>query len=214
MTRTFIIKGGVLLAVLGGLVFLFFQTVRDAASEPYTVRAELLADWTVTLEGPRDPLGALLSLRPPPELPMLLSQQIFRRHTESMMAPAVRSIPLVLREEFEAALGGVLSPAALAEAAERADVRAGLEPACMAAQRRAGAREPGRIFFVLFEGPGFVRFREGIAEMLAAREAPAAGYDPAALSPLLVVAASDRSFEAWLPRRADREACIAPIAIE
>jgi hypothetical protein len=200
-----------MLAVLAALAFLFFQTVRDTAAAPYTIRADLLDEWTVTVEGPRDPLGALLSVRPVPGLPMALSQQIFRRHTDSMMAPAVRSIPLVLRSEFDTALQGVLSVDDLMGLAERSGITADLEPVCMAARRRN--RDPGRIYFVLFESSAFARFRQEVATTLESAGGLRGTFDPAALSPLLVIAASDATFERWLPRRADADDCVAPVEV-
>jgi hypothetical protein len=211
--RRGIIRALILLAVLAAVVVLFLRTVEQTVTEPYLVRSDLIRSWTVTVEGPADPLGAIVSLRPPAELPMQVSQQVFRRHTESMMAPAVRSVPLVLRHEFDLALSGVVSPDELAALAREVDVGADLEPVCLAVRRR-DARDPGRIFFLHFESSRFARFRALVAETVRERGGLADHFDPHALSPLLVVASSDRTFDTWLPRRADASECLAPITIE
>jgi hypothetical protein len=130
-----------------------------------------------------------------------------------MMSPAVRSVPLVLRHEYDLALAGVVTPEELAGMAREIDVAGDFDPVCLAVRRR-DARDPGRIFFVHFESGRFGTFRARVHETLLARGGATHHFDPDALSPLLVVAASDRTFEAWLPRRADAGECLAPLAID
>lgn len=214
MRRSALIKMLVLVVVVAGLAMLFLATVRRTGSEPYTVRAEQLRNWVVTLEEERTSLGALLSLRPPPELPMFVSQQIFRRHSESLMAPAIRSMPLVLRAEFDRAFSGIVPPDELVALAENAGLGSTpVEPRCLASRRRPGTG-PGQVFFVLFDLPEFQRYRAALADALHARGGDPTAYDPAALSPLLVIAASERTFETWLPRRAEIDECVAPFDLE
>jgi hypothetical protein len=210
-SRVFV-RALVTLAIVTGLAVLFVKTVRDAGSAPYTIRSAHLQGWTVTLAEPGDPLGAFLTLRPPPELAMSVSQQIFRRHTDTLMAPAVRSIPLLLRSEFERAFATRVSADDLVELAEDAAIaRSRFEPVCLAAR----SRPAGRIFFVIFDADAFTRYRHRLGVLLEARGGQPDEFDPAALSPLLMIASSDRNYEAWLPRSTEPGVdCVSPVVVE
>ncbi len=76
--------------------------------------------------------------------------------------------------------------------------------------------EPGitrQVYFVRFDWPAFGAFRQQVAQQM--RAAGGSGLDPAALSPVLIVAASDAQFGRWLPLRAETaDDCLAPIAIK
>ena len=82
------------------------------------------------------------------------------------------------------------------------------------AQRRIS--EPGitrQVYFVRFDWPALDAFRRQAAEQM--RAAGGAGLDPAALSPVLIVAGSDAAFGRWLPLNpASTDDCVAPIAIK
>jgi hypothetical protein len=88
-----------------------------------------------------------------------------------------------------------------------------LQPRCMA-QRRIS--EPGitrSVYFVRFEWPAFQAFRQTAAELM--RASGGSGFDPGALSPVLIVAASDSAFGRWLPLSAESaNDCLAPIAMK
>ena len=87
-------------------------------------------------------------------------------------------------------------------------------PRCLAYRR---VSEPGvtrQLYFVLFDAAAFERFREQIAALPASSAVPASAFDPAALSPVLIIGASDSAFNRWLPLRADPKTdCLAPITI-
>ena len=85
--------GRVAVAVLG---YLFATTLSDVSSEPYYVRMAELRQWTIDVDGRRDPNAPVLLLRPPQELPMSLFDQVFQRTMESYTTPALPGIPLVL----------------------------------------------------------------------------------------------------------------------
>ncbi len=202
----------VTLAIVTGLAVLFLKTVRDAGSAPYTIRRAHLQGWAVTLAQRDDPLGALLALRPPPELAMSVSQQIFRRHTDTLVAPAVRSVPLLLWSEFERAFGERVSADELVEVAEGdAIARSTFEPVCLGVRSRSS----GRTYFVIFDVEEFSQFRHRLGALLEARGGEPDEFDPAALSPLLMIASSDRNYEVWLPRSADPGVdCASPVEVE
>jgi hypothetical protein len=69
-------------------------------------------------------------------------------------------------------------------------------------------------YFVVFSSTAFVRAREGVGRLLATREVKTA-FDPAALRPVLPVAATEADFERWVwPLRVDTSTeCQAPLEI-
>jgi hypothetical protein len=84
----------------------------------------------------------------------------------------------------------------------------------MAYRRTSVPGATRQAYFLLFDLPEFTRFREIVARLL--REAGSTGaFDPAALSPVLMVSSSDPRFTAWFPLRADAGAdCVAPVIVE
>ena len=83
------------------------------------------------------------------------------------------------------------------------------------AERRVS--QPGstrQVYFVLFELPPFDEFRRQVFQRLRDAGGRTSTFDPAALSPVLIVAATDAAFSRWLPLRARTdEDCFAPIAL-
>lgn len=210
-----LIKIAVALAVFAGVGFLFVRSVRNARSEPYTVERQRLRGWTVALEPASSPTDPMLVLRPPPELASGLFHQVFVRSMESLNASDSAAIPLVLQGEFDRAFAGRTTPDALAAAARSAGLdSAAMEPRCLAYRRVSAPGVIRQLYFVLFDAPAFGRFREQIGAMLDGGAASRADFDPAALSPVLFIAASDPAFSRWLPLRAEPGAdCVAPIAV-
>jgi hypothetical protein len=88
------------------------------------------------------------------------------------------------------------------------------EPRCMAHRRVSQPGTTRQVYFVLFEWPAFDEFRRRLLRRMR-DTGSAAAFDPAALSPVLIVAASDAAFSRWLPLRANAdEDCFAPIAVK
>ncbi len=174
---------------VGVLAYLFASTLRDVSSEPYTVPAAALRGWTVELNPPLSPDSPLLTLRPPAEFGMSLFDQVFMRTMESYATPANPGIMLMSRREYDESLAGAVAPADLQALAEREGLMAGpLVPHCMAVHRTSGGREQ-RLFFVVFDLPAFAQFREAVADRAGGTDT----FDPDALAPALLVAASDAS---------------------
>ena len=144
-----------------------------------------------------------------------LARDLFTRMGESLHYPPP-AMPLVLRSEFQRALAGVLTPEALLDAARQAGLEsAAFQPRCMAQQRVSAPGVVRSVFFVLFDLPQFVQFREQVAERVRAAGRDASLFDPAALSPVLIAADLDGNFSRWLPLRADPDVdCFAPVVVE
>jgi hypothetical protein len=210
-----IVKVLVALAALAVLGFLFLRSVRESRSSPYTVERSALGPWTVglgdTAAGPNAPA---LVLRGPQALVHDLSGQIFKRAMESTSSPSEAVIPLVLRGEIDHAPGGRMTPDALVAAARGTGLEmAAPQPRCLANRRASTQTSTSQVYFLLFDAPEIERFREHIRAFMTTGGGPG-DFDPSALSPVMIVAASNSDFERWLPLHADpRTDCIAPITV-
>jgi hypothetical protein len=207
-----LIKIVVALGVLIGLGFIFVRSVINTRAEPYTVRSEHLRNWTLAVQTGESPTQPMLVLLPQAELASDLFRQVFARSGESMSGPAVAAIPLVLQDEFDRAFAGRVTAGELLTAARDAGLESTPpEMRCLAYRRVSAPGLTRQVYFVVFEAPAFEQFRTRIAGL--AREANSPGpFDPAALSPVLLIASTDRAFNSWLPLRAAPDAdCIAPI---
>jgi hypothetical protein len=203
-----LVKMAIALAAIAVLGYLFINSLETTRSEPYTVARAHLGTWTLVLEDAARPNAPLLSARTAPDLVANLFRQLFQRAMESMSAPVISSIPIVLRGEFDRGLAARMTPADLLAAARAAGLEsASHEPRCLAHRRIS---EPGmtrQTYFAIVESPSIAGFRQQLA-----RRGEGA-FDAAALTPVMFVGASDGAFDRWLPIRAEAADCIAPIQI-
>ena len=209
-----LVKLVVVVAVLAGFLYLFLHTARDVRSEPYATSRQHLEPWTLSIETATRSTSPMLVVRPPQEFAGGLFSQVFQRMMESMKGTTGSGMPLVLRDEYELALASHYTPEALLQAARAAGIESSpLTPVCVAVRRIS---EPGltrQMYFVVFDAPAVVAFRQQLAKEL--QSAPGfSTFDPAALSPVMIIGASDADFDRWLPIQANGEAdCVAPITI-
>ena len=213
MTRG-LIKAVVALVAVGGLGVLFVRSAGNVRSEPYEIARNRLAGWSLAIDRSPNQAGVLVGLQPDKQTAAMLFSQVFSRTGESLSGPVPAAIPLVLQSEFDRAKAGTLTPDALLTSARAAGLESSaFEPRCMAHRR---VSEPGitrQVYFVRFAWPAFDAWRRQAAAQM--REAGGAGVDPAALSPVLIVAASDAAFSRWLPLPADADDdCLAPMAVK
>jgi hypothetical protein len=204
-----LIKIVVTLAVLAGLGFLFIRSANSTRSAPYTVAGARLHNWTLSVEPATDPTRPLVVLRTMPEFASDLFGQVFARAGESLFAPTPPAIPLVLQGEFDRAFAGHATPETLLAAARAAGLESvTFEPRCLGSRRVSAPGVTRQLYFVLFDAPAFAQFRDQIGALAGGR----GDFDPGALSPVLIIGASDPSFGSWLPLRADPKTdCVAPI---
>ena len=216
MRRSGLIKAVVAVVGLGGLGVLFVRSARNTRAEPYSVARDRLARWTLVVEPASSPSGVVLELRPPLELSPPLFSQVFARSGESLSGPVPAAMPLVLQSEFDRPMASTFTPDALLAIARTAGLEsATIQPRCMAKRR---VSEPGvtrEVYFMRLDVPGFDEFRRQVAQKLHDAGGPASGFDPAALTPILIVAATDPSFSRWLPLKpgADED-CLAPMTMQ
>jgi len=203
-----LVRMAVALTAVVVLGYLFIGSLETTLSEPYTVERAHLGKWTLVLEPAEGPNPPLLTARTGSELAASLFRQVFQRAMESMNTPATSSIAIVLHGEFDRGLAGRMTPGELLAAARAAGLEsAPHQPRCIAHRRIS---EPGmtrQAYFAIVESPSIVSFRQQLA-----KEASGA-FDAAALTPVIIVGASDPVFDRWLPIRAEEKDCVAPIRI-
>lgn len=202
----------VALAVLG---FLFVRSLKSTRSEPYPIQASHLRGWTLAVEAPGSPTGAALSLRPPAAFPPVLFKQIFERAMESLAAPGVPGMPLVLVHEFEQAFAGTVTAERLLEMARNGGLeREPLEAVCIAHRRVSDPGVTRFVYVAVFRSAAYDRFRNDVAQLAHESAGAASVFDAAAQSPLVIIGASDASFARWLPWRVSEAECLAPLVAE
>ena len=211
-TRRTAIKVVVALVALGVLGVLFVRSARSVRGEPYEVARAHLARWTLAIDA-GSASGIVLALRPQPELGATLFKQVFARTGESLNAPVPHAVPLVLQNEVDPA--STVTPETLLSLARASGLESAIpEPRCMAERRVSQPGSTRQVYFVLFELPAFDEFRRQVFERLRDSGGSTARFDPAALSPILIVAATDSAFSRWLPLEGGAdEDCFAPIAV-
>ena len=202
------------LVAVAVLAVLFVRSAQSTDAQPFAIARQHLEGWRLIVAPDGDPLGSLLSLAPKTELLPPLTTALFARMGESLHygPPAM---PVVLHSEFQRAMAGVLTTQGLLDAAREAGLEsATFQPRCMARRRISQPGVVRGVYFLLFDLPPFTRFREQIAQRSGAAGRDASLFEPAALSPVLIVADIDGSFSRWLPLRADPEVdCFAPVVV-
>jgi hypothetical protein len=203
------------LAVLAIVAVLFLRSVTSTRSAPFAVERESLTGWALVLEPRMDPLGSWLAVSPPAQLAMSLGREIFRRGAESVNYLTPPLVPLLLQSEFERAFAGTALPEDIVRLAREARFESATwQPRCMGYRRVSEGGGPRAVYFVLLDAAPFDRFRQQLWELLRAAGRDPVLFDPAALSPVLIVAGLDGAFGRWMPLRADPEAdCLAPVEV-
>lgn len=197
-----VIRAGAGLLLAAALTWWVARTIRDSA--PYSVGAEALSGWRLAVGEPGD--AALVALQPPAELSADLFQQLHRRRrAPSLVAPARAAVPLVLKSEYAESLQGVLSIDDILNVAREAGVEtARFEPVCMAERRNPSPGRSDRLLFVLLHAPAFYSFRQQLSPLFP-EHAGSGIFDPGALRPILIIAASDGDFARWFPIAVNQE---------
>jgi hypothetical protein len=210
-----LLKAVVAVAALGVLGVFFVRSARTVLAEPYEVPRDHLAPWTLAIEPASSGSGIVLALRPQRELTAVLFKQVFARTGESLTSPVPAAMPLVLQTEFDRAMASAFTPEKLLAVGQAAGLEtAAVVPKCLAHRRVSAPGIVRQVYFTRFDAPAFEQFRREVARQLRDAGGSASAFDAAALSPVLIIAASDAAFSRWLPLRAgDSDDCLAPIAV-
>ena len=214
--QSVLLKAVVAVAALGVLGVFFVRSARTVLAEPYEVPRDHLAPWTLAIESPSSGSGILLALRPHRELTAVLFKQVFARTGESLTSPVPAAMPLVLQSEFDRAMAGAFTPEKLLAVAQAAGLEtATIVPRCLAHRRVSAPGIVRQVYFTRFDAPAFETFRREVDRQLRGAVGSTSAFDAAALSPVVIIAASDAVFSRWLPLRAgDSDDCLAPIAVK
>ena len=166
-----LLKVVVAVAALGVLAVLFVRSAQSSRETPFTVEQGSLAGWTLAVNPDAAALGSWLALSPPASLVSSLGREIFRRAGESLNYPTPALVPLLLQSEFDRAFAGVVMPDDIVSLARSAGLEsAAFTPRCMGRRR---VSEPGAtrgVYFLLFDAPAFIRFRQQLLERLKRHE--------------------------------------------
>jgi hypothetical protein len=209
--KRLLLRFALLVVVLVAIGFMFVRSVRQTRAEPYDVSDRHLQKWELVIEPAQAPNAPLIALRPARELGSGLFRQLFARHAESFNGPQQPGIALMLQDEFNRSFGGRTTADELLELARGAGLaQTPPTPRCMGYRRDSAPGVTRQLYFVVFETAAFRVFREAAA----AKALPGSGFDAAALSPVMFVAASDENFNQWLPLRASEVDCLAPITVD
>jgi hypothetical protein len=210
--RRGLVKVAIAVVALGVLGVLFVRSAQNVRAEPYEVPRDRLQHWTLVAGDEQNGSGVRLALRPPREFASTLFSQVFARSGESMSGPVPAEMPLVLQREFGGPTATSLSDAALLALARESGLESpSPQPACMAHRRISAPGITRQLYFVVFDLPAYRDFRQALALRL---RQTGTSFDAAALSPAVIIAASDAQFSGWQPLRADPGTdCIAPIQL-
>jgi hypothetical protein len=200
-----------LFLILAGVAAAAWWWTHRPDTTPYNLPDIALSRWTLVTSDGTDPW--IVGVRPPDALTSSLFNEVTRRSRARLVPPPHPALPLVLRSEFEEGLQGVYGTDTVLRLAREAGLEtATLAPICLAHQRRDSPSGTVDMYFVPFESEAFNQVRIGLVPTLP-EQAGVGIYDPATLSPVLIVAASDPDFERWWPVQFDREHdCEAPLA--
>ena len=206
--RRGLVRVAVGLIVVAGLAVAFIKTVRSSRSAPYAVEASSLGPWRLTIDLESAPNDPVLLLEPPPGMPRDLFDQVFKRSMESMQAPVMPAIPIVLAGELQRA-GTPLSPDAVLALARQAGLESSPpSPRCMAHRRAPEPNARQQLYFAIFDFPAFDDFRRTLAARLGST------FDPGFVSPALAIGVVESPLHRWMPLHADAATdCIAPITV-
>jgi hypothetical protein len=194
----------VALLAIGALGYLFVRSATSTRAEPYEMQSAHLSNWTLAADAAQDAEGALVSLRPPADLPLNLFRQLFRRQMESLGTPTAPGIVLVRRGELPA---GVAAADVLALARESGLDRATLTPRCVGYRRVSATGVTRQLYFVWFDLPEYDQFRRRLAAIAIPE------FQPNGLSPVMLMAA-EPGFDGWQPVVVDEAAdCVAAITV-
>jgi hypothetical protein len=201
----------VAVVVLAGLGWLFWKTLGDTTSEPYTMDGAALSGWTLVVEQPGRP--AVVGLQPPEQMRNQVYNQIFQRMMVSLLQPQL-PMPLVLQREFDAILRTSVTPEELVKIARETGVESEqLKPVCVGLEQESAGGRSQQLFYAVFDSMALRRFRAEVAELHEERGGTTP-FDPSALPFVLPIASSDQDFARAAIDVGPNTKCQAPLSVK
>ena len=185
------------LAVVAVAAALTWFVSRERTRKPYVVPQAALSGWTLVTSDGTDPW--VVGARPPDALTSSLFEEVSRRAGRTLVAPPHRALALVLRSEFDDGLQGVYGTDSVLRIASDAGIEsARFQPVCLGHRTSTGLGGRSDLYFVAFDSPAFNQMR---VDLLPAQpeHAGVGVYEPATLTPILIVGATDNAFDRWWP---------------
>jgi hypothetical protein len=200
-------KVGLALGGIAVLGLMFWRSVHSAGSAPYTLSPDTRGAWQLSIETSSRPNDPVLVLMPPAGYARELFDQVFKRSMESMSAPELAGMPLVLQGELERAGSDRITPDALLAMARQAGLEAVTPtPRCLAHRRAPEPDTREQLFFVTFDSQAFKTFRGNLASRLGAK------LEADFVTPMLLIGTVQSPAYRWLPLEVDEaKDCVAPI---
>jgi hypothetical protein len=196
--------------LLGVGVFLLRGRHADA---PVSVEPEVLGRWSLVVSDGTDPWT--VGMQPPDALLNRLFADASRRAGRSLIRPSHPALPLVLRSESDEGLQGVYPTDSVLRLARQAGLEdVAFEPVCLAHRVRREPDTDAELYFAAFTSAPFAQFRIDLTP--AQPEHAGFGvYEPATLSPILIIGATDGDFAKWWPVPFDPALdCESPLLIQ
>lgn len=184
--------------LVGGALYLWLGSPADA---PVSVEPEALTRWTLVVSDGTDPWT--VGVRPPDALIDRLYEDATRRAGRTLVRPAHPALPLVLRSESDEGLQGVYPTDSVLRMARQAGIEdVEFQPVCLAHRTRRTGDASAELYFAAFTSAPFAQFRIDLTPPQP-EHAGFGVYEPATLSPILMLAATDDDFARWWPLQFD-----------
>ena len=199
----------VLLLSAGVVIYLLNGRRVDA---PVSVEPEVLGRWTLVVSDGTDPWT--VGMRPPDALIDRLFDDATRRAGRALIRPVHPALPLVLRSESDEGLQGVYPTDSVLRIARQAGLEeVEFQPVCFAHRILKGSSANAELYFAAFTSAPFAQFRIDLTPPQP-EHAGIGIYEPATLSPLLMIGATDAEFSKWWPLQFDPALdCESPLVI-
>lgn len=182
------------------------------ADAPVSVEPEVLGRWTLVVSDGTDPWT--VGMRPPDALLNRLFDDAARRAERALVRPAHPALPLVLRSESDEGLQGVYGTDSVLRIAREAGLEdVEFQPVCLAHRTVKDSSVNAELYFAAFTSAPFAQFRLDLTPPQP-EHAGIGVYEPATLSPLLMIGATDGDFSKWWPLAFDPALdCDSPLVI-
>jgi hypothetical protein len=168
----------------------------------FTIPETTLANWTLVTSDGTDPW--VVAMKPPEPLLAQLLAELRKRGNQNVAPVPHAALPLVLRSEFDEGLQGVYGTDSVLRIAREAGIESGtFQPLCLAHRTSTGAAGQSEVYFVPFDSAAFNEVRVDLVP-IEPEHAGVGVYEPATLTPLLIVAATPGTLDQWLPLAFDR----------
>jgi hypothetical protein len=197
----FWIVGAAALLAVGALVWTLGQ---GFGGQPLSVPPSSLSNWTLVVSDGTDPW--IVAAQPPASLSSELLRQVTARAGRPLATPRHPGLPLVLRSEFDDALQGVYGVDEVIRIARDTGVdSATFQPVCIARKVSGSGSAQSELYFLVLDAPAFNQMRIDLTPTQP-EHAGIGMYDPATVTPVLIIGSTSSTLDQWWPLTVNRAA--------